>query len=89
MGPWSLGELSQILAQSRISPALAQIILSIDPLISVLFAGFISAAEQQLGLKGWAGCILLIVACIIAGEQKFLASCHASHANCSLNDVGT
>jgi drug/metabolite transporter (DMT)-like permease len=78
IGPWTTGEITQIEAQARISPSYGQIILAMDPLISVALAAIVSAAglmsstEQHLGVRGWIGGAMLVVACLIAswGDVK-------------------
>ena len=72
IGPWSTAEIAQIEAQSRISASHGQIILAIDPLISVAFAGLVNKAEQHLGLRGWFGGALLVVACLVASQGDSL-----------------
>ena len=68
IGPWSTAEIAQIEAQSRISASHGQIILAIDPLISVAFAGLVNKAEQHLGIRGWFGGALLVIACLVASR---------------------
>ena len=68
VGPWSTAEIAQIEAQSRISASHGQIILAIDPLISVAFAGLVNTAEQHLGVRGWFGGSLLVIACLVASR---------------------
>lgn len=68
LGPWSTAEIAQIEAQSRISASHGQIILAIDPLISVAFAGLVNKAEQHLGVRGWFGGALLVLACLVASQ---------------------
>lgn len=68
IGPWSTAEIAQIEAQSRISASHGQIILAIDPLISVAFAGLVNKAEQHLGIRGWFGGSLLVIACLVASR---------------------
>ena len=68
IGPWSTAEIAQIEAQSRISASHGQIILAIDPLISVAFAGLVNKAEQHLGVRGWFGGALLVIACLVASR---------------------
>ena len=72
LGPWSTAEIAQIEAQSRISASHGQIILAIDPLISVAFAGLVNKAEQHLGIRGWFGGALLVVACLVASQGDSL-----------------
>lgn len=72
IGPWSTAEIAQIEAQSRISASHGQIILAIDPLISVAFAGLVNKAEQHLGVRGWFGGALLVVACLVASQGDSL-----------------
>ena len=72
LGPWSTAEIAQIEAQSRISASHGQIILAIDPLISVAFAGLVNKAEQHLGVRGWFGGALLVVACLVASQGDSL-----------------
>ena len=73
IGPWTTGEITQIEAQARISASHGQIILAMDPLISIGFAALASAAgdfdssEQHLGPRGWVGGCILMFACCIAG----------------------
>lgn len=68
VGPWSTAEIAQIEAQSRISASHGQIILAIDPLISVAFAGLVNKAEQHLGIRGWFGGAMLVTACLVASR---------------------
>ncbi|KAL3139556.1 hypothetical protein ABBQ38_003876 [Trebouxia sp. C0009 RCD-2024] len=72
LGPWSTAEIAQIEAQSRISASHGQIILAIDPLISVAFAGLVNKAEQHLGVRGWFGGALLVLACLVASQGDSL-----------------
>ena len=72
IGPWSTAEIAQIEAQSRISASHGQIILAIDPLISVAFAGLVNKAEQHLGIRGWFGGGLLVIACLVASQGDSL-----------------
>ena len=72
VGPWSTAEIAQIEAQSRISASHGQIILAVDPLISVAFAGLVNKAEQHLGVRGWFGGALLVVACLVASQGDSL-----------------
>lgn len=72
IGPWSTAEIAQIEAQSRISASHGQIILAIDPLISVAFAGLVNKAEQHLGVRGWFGGALLVLACLVASQGDSL-----------------
>ena len=72
VGPWSTAEIAQVEAQSRISASHGQIILAIDPLLSVAFAGLVNPAEQHLGPRGWFGGAMLVIACVVASQGESL-----------------
>lgn len=72
VGPWSTAEIAQVEAQSRISASHGQIILAIDPLLSVAFAGLVNPAEQHLGIRGWFGGGMLVLACLVASQGESL-----------------
>ena len=72
VGPWSTAEIAQVEAQSRISASHGQIILAIDPLLSVAFAGLVNPAEQHLGVRGWFGGGMLVLACLVASQGESL-----------------
>lgn len=74
VGPWSTAEIAQVEAQSRISASHGQIILAIDPLLSVAFAGLVNPAEQHLGIRGWFGGGMLVLACLVASQGESLPS---------------
>lgn len=72
VGPWSTAEIAQVEAQSRISASHGQIILAVDPLLSVAFAGLVNPAEQHLGIRGWFGGAMLVLACLVASQGESL-----------------
>ncbi|CAL8463602.1 g3136 [Coccomyxa elongata] len=66
IGQYSTGEAAQVAGQARISASAGQVILAMDPVISILLGLLVNRDETQMGPLGWAGGATLMGACILA-----------------------
>ncbi|BDA48535.1 hypothetical protein COCOBI_12-2150 [Coccomyxa sp. Obi] len=66
VGQYSTGEAAQVAGQARISASAGQVILAMDPVISILLGLLVDRDETQMGPLGWVGGATLMGACILA-----------------------
>ncbi|EIE27659.1 hypothetical protein COCSUDRAFT_39263 [Coccomyxa subellipsoidea C-169] len=66
VGQYSTGEAAQVAGQARISASAGQVILAMDPVISILLGLLVNREETQMGPLGWVGGATLMGACILA-----------------------